>query len=881
MDLPTEDRRDSLVTVNLSDDASSVDSYQPDHVSVSSSPTSSSAPSSVRTSDSSSSGVPSRGESPLDFMDGAAVDWNELQISENAESRQSSDESTTFLLARLERENVRFERDPKALRSISGSRRRPLSVGQLRKIVEDQSPLRMSMIPNPPQLTDLEFWAALVADYPKTAAKLPFLLSKKIKKGVPPPLRGLVWQSMARSSDPTLESLFTSLVTEPSPYDKVIFRDLHRTFPEVDMFRERGGHGQQMLGQVLRAFSLYDMQVGYCQGLAFLVGPLLMHMDERNSFCVLVRLMEEYNLRTMFTAEMTGLHLRIYQFTFFMAKFAPCVSAHLERTGVHSIFVTQWFLSFYAVTCPLTLLLRIYDVIFAEGALETLIRVGVAIMLANEEKILNLTEEDEILQFLLGRNLWAVYDGNEDGLIADAMSLTSVATREVLDNLEKTYNDSETVSHSASHSRPDSPTKAAAAHSSELQAAATRFLGRIWSNVGNTNQLAPPQSRGLRRSASRGSLSSTVTAPSIDENGQYVRTIIDRGANELHTQIEELVTALSGLQKEHAVMTEEYETEKRMRGVESSNMVKFLDSLESADTTEVERANMICDMRKKLNSVANEPRPLTYKDLISKLEEAQEETDVERERVKLLRRDLDSKCVEVRDLKDKLFDVKSRYQDVVREKGKLDRMLNEVRQRQIVVRDDSDEYYDDPTSPVIGNSSPQPVLPRPSPVHGLRELRLGKQNQMVRGHFSKRSSSLFIMDDNTPFSSSPASPRLLQTPSTPVLPSTPEPVSLAPDVPPPCHSCEALKLELAVAKTGEAIARQELEESRSALDHVRKTVAASQSVSALTPSPTQQQRMVFPRHNTSPASLSGPNGNGNVAGVGTWSSKISKFGWTR
>lgn len=62
-------------------------------------------------------------------------------------------------------------------------------------------------------------------------------------------------------------------------YERIIQRDLARTFPSVDMFKQEGGDGQQALERVLKAYSLYDSHVGYCQGLAFLVGPLLMNVS--------------------------------------------------------------------------------------------------------------------------------------------------------------------------------------------------------------------------------------------------------------------------------------------------------------------------------------------------------------------------------------------------------------------------------------------------------------------------------------------------------------------------------------------------------------------------------------------------------------------------
>lgn len=138
-------------------------------------------------------------------------------------------------------------------------------------------------------MTDLEFYAALVADYPRTAQCLPTLLSKKVRSGIPPPLRGVVWVSMSGARDQVLEEQYERLSGESSPYENLIGKDIGRSFPGVEMFREPGGEGQRKLGQVLKCFSLYDQKIGYCQGLGFLVGPLLMHMEEKEAFCVLVR----------------------------------------------------------------------------------------------------------------------------------------------------------------------------------------------------------------------------------------------------------------------------------------------------------------------------------------------------------------------------------------------------------------------------------------------------------------------------------------------------------------------------------------------------------------------------------------------------------------
>ena len=202
-----------------------------------------------------------------------------------------------MLLAKLEQENNKIATNPKSVKVAAvekvaspGRKPRPPSMAQLRQMVNGPTPpaLRYSVLP-PPPMTELEFYMALVKDPKQTAARLPTLLSNKVRKGIPPPLRGVVWQSMCGARDKDLEDVFERLSGESSPYEGIIGKDLGRSFPGVEMFRDPEGDGQRMLGRVLKTFSLYDTKIGYCQGLAFLVGPLLMHMPDKHAFCVLVR----------------------------------------------------------------------------------------------------------------------------------------------------------------------------------------------------------------------------------------------------------------------------------------------------------------------------------------------------------------------------------------------------------------------------------------------------------------------------------------------------------------------------------------------------------------------------------------------------------------
>ena len=52
----------------------------------------------------------------------------------------------------------------------------------------------------------------------------------------------------------------------------MILRDIHRTFPAHEFFKEAGGIGQESLYRISKAYSVYDSEIGYCQGQSFLIG---------------------------------------------------------------------------------------------------------------------------------------------------------------------------------------------------------------------------------------------------------------------------------------------------------------------------------------------------------------------------------------------------------------------------------------------------------------------------------------------------------------------------------------------------------------------------------------------------------------------------------
>ncbi|KAL8702718.1 MAG: hypothetical protein Q9201_004118 [Fulgogasparrea decipioides] len=774
------------------------------------------------------------------------VDWEELDRNEESAPRDGgSDESTAFLLARLEQENNALAIDPKAATSRNTRNRaksRPPSIQQLKKLVNDPArpSLRYSVLPEPPPMTELEFWAALVSNYPQTAHRLPTLTSNKIRNGVPPPLRGVVWMSIAGARDRLLEDEYDRLCTERSPYENLIGKDIGRSFPNVDMFKDPAGEGQKMLAKVLKAFSIYDNKIGYCQGLGFVVGPLLMHMADKEAFYVLVRLMEHYDLRSCFLPDLSGLHLRIYQFQHLLKRHLPTLTVHLETLQVEPLYVSQWFLSFFAVTCPLPMLLRIYDVILTEGASETLMRVALSLMRRNDKKIKACTEFEDVMHLLLSRELWDTYNCNADELVNDFVGLTGLVTRESLEALEKEFKDSQTG---------DSGAKIG--NTSGIQAAASGFLGRFWAGSNSSTKAASSTpslgisapsrpSSFLHRTPSKQSMASTLNSiETVESNATKASTeatTMSRNPSadctnikpttspthvapssisfshqdkDLHSQIEDLLTALNDMQREHNLLVGELQREREEREEDRAVVCHYLTrtrehaSSQPAESSEGEmgaagvKYSLTTELEERFetSTVKRSSIAQTKYELREDLKLWKDQYEIEATRSADLLRQLADRESENARVLEQFREVRSRMQESQKEKQKLEKVIGGMKSRRASNADSFEDVY----TPVEGPES------RSSAPGGLREFKLGRTGSTPSlaapaPGFSKRSSSLGLQtvlatEDHKPLAD------------------------------------EALLLELVNAKTSEAVARQELEEVKAKLDSLRRMVGGT------TPSP--------------------------------------------
>ena len=180
----------------------------------------------------------------------------------------------------------------------------------------------------------------------------------------------------------------------------VIGRDISRTFPTHSLFQTSGGRAK--LQRVLHAYALHDPGVGYCQGMAFVAGILLMNLEEEHrAFAALVMLMQAAGLRLLYLPGMVALQLRLRQLQELLRRRQPGLCSHLEAHDVSPvIYASSWFLSLFAAEFPYSFTSRILDVMLAERSCAVCLRVALGLLDASENALLELHDFEALVMYL-------------------------------------------------------------------------------------------------------------------------------------------------------------------------------------------------------------------------------------------------------------------------------------------------------------------------------------------------------------------------------------------------------------------------------------------------------------------------------------------------
>ncbi|KAK3529803.1 hypothetical protein QTP86_004629 [Hemibagrus guttatus] len=137
-----------------------------------------------------------------------------------------------------------LEADSKSMRSMSGSRRNSGS-----SLVSSSSASS--------NLSHLEedtwiLWGRIVNEWEEWRRKKDKLLKELIRKGIPHHFRAIVWQLLGNATDMPVKNQYSELLKMSSPCEKLIRRDIARTYPEHEFFKGQDSLGQEVLFNVMK-----------------------------------------------------------------------------------------------------------------------------------------------------------------------------------------------------------------------------------------------------------------------------------------------------------------------------------------------------------------------------------------------------------------------------------------------------------------------------------------------------------------------------------------------------------------------------------------------------------------------------------------------------
>uniref|UniRef100_G3UIQ4 TBC1 domain family member 10B n=1 Tax=Loxodonta africana TaxID=9785 RepID=G3UIQ4_LOXAF len=194
-------------------------------------------------------------------------------------------------------------------------------------------------------------WLEMFSNWDKWLSRRFQKVKLRCRKGVPSSLRAKAWQYLSNSKELLEQNPGKFEELERAPGDPkwldVIEKDLHRQFPFHEMFAARGGHGQQDLYRILKAYTIYRPDEGYCQAQAPVAAVLLMHMPAEQAFWCLVQICDKY-LPGYYSAGLEAIQLDGEIFFALLRRASP-LAHHLRRQRIDPVlYITQWFMCIFA-----------------------------------------------------------------------------------------------------------------------------------------------------------------------------------------------------------------------------------------------------------------------------------------------------------------------------------------------------------------------------------------------------------------------------------------------------------------------------------------------------------------------------------------------------
>eukprot|EP00457_Paulinella_chromatophora_P000793 gb/GEZN01000793.1/.p1 GENE.gb/GEZN01000793.1/~~gb/GEZN01000793.1/.p1 ORF type:complete len:1164 (+),score=208.04 gb/GEZN01000793.1/:123-3614(+) len=234
------------------------------------------------------------------------------------------------------------------------------------------------------------------------------LFRELIWQGVPKGIRPLVWLSMAQDgSDSSVVSrnkyysdlLRRSECDVQSDVQADISKDVHRTLPTQTYFQRPAG--KAALRRVLTAFAAHNPDIGYCQGLNFLAGALLLIMkNEADTFWMLRHVVDPRT--AYYTNSLCGLHVDLRVLEDLVTFYEPDIAKILVKKNIQlRNLCASWIMCIFMESpLPFECCARFWDVFLFYGD-ELVFYMVLAILQTQRSKIIAANSPEEVMEIFL------------------------------------------------------------------------------------------------------------------------------------------------------------------------------------------------------------------------------------------------------------------------------------------------------------------------------------------------------------------------------------------------------------------------------------------------------------------------------------------------
>ena len=176
--------------------------------------------------------------------------------------------------------------------------------------------------------------------------------------------------SLLKLSPTILRKKYTDLIFENNKYDKDIKKDLTRTFPNNVLFNY-GNIYYNKLYHLLTAFSNYNKNIGYVQGLNFLAAHIIYFFeDEIDEFTFLDAMVHKFELDKILDNNLNNnfFEEKLKNINYYLMKKLPKLNKFLSDNKLNlEFFTTSWILTLFSDSMQTKFLVIIWDYLIIFG----------------------------------------------------------------------------------------------------------------------------------------------------------------------------------------------------------------------------------------------------------------------------------------------------------------------------------------------------------------------------------------------------------------------------------------------------------------------------------------------------------------------------------